>query len=51
LNRKRDGIVYAALGGLGFNWFEAALYVAQGFAAARGHIDKAIAIVQHSGGQ
>jgi hypothetical protein len=28
----RDGIVYGALIGLGFNWFEAALYVAQGYA-------------------
>jgi hypothetical protein len=28
----RDGIVYGALVGLGFNWFEAALYVAQGYA-------------------
>ncbi len=27
----RDGIVYGALVGLGFNWFEAALYVAQGY--------------------
>jgi len=24
----RDGIVYGALVGLGFNWFETALYVA-----------------------
>ena len=28
----RDGIVYGGLVGLGFNWFEAALYVAQGYA-------------------
>jgi protease PrsW len=28
----RDGIIYGALVGLGFNWSEAALYVAQGFA-------------------
>ena len=28
----RDGIVYGALVGIGFNWFEAALYVAQGYA-------------------
>lgn len=28
----RDGIVYGALVGAGFNWFEAALYVAQGYA-------------------
>src|SRR5262249_38362195 len=28
----RDGIVYGALVGVGFNWFEAALYVAQGYA-------------------
>jgi protease PrsW len=28
----RDGIVYGALVGLGFTWFEAALYVAQGYA-------------------
>ncbi len=28
----REGIVYGALVGLGFNWFEAALYVAQGYA-------------------
>ncbi len=27
----RDGIVYGALVGVGFNWFEAALYVAQGY--------------------
>jgi RsiW-degrading membrane proteinase PrsW (M82 family) len=27
----RDGIVYGALVGLGFNWFEAALYVAQSY--------------------
>jgi RsiW-degrading membrane proteinase PrsW (M82 family) len=28
----RDGIVYGALVGVGFNWFEAALYVAQNYA-------------------
>jgi RsiW-degrading membrane proteinase PrsW (M82 family) len=28
----RDGIVYGALVGVGFNWFEAALYLAQGYA-------------------
>src|SRR5262249_62306509 len=28
----RDGIVYGALVGEGFSWFEAALYVAQGYA-------------------
>jgi RsiW-degrading membrane proteinase PrsW (M82 family) len=28
----RDGIIYGALVGVGFNWFEAALYVAQGYA-------------------
>src|SRR5262249_380199 len=28
----RGGIVYGALVGVGFNWFEAALYVAQGYA-------------------
>jgi protease PrsW len=28
----RDGVVYGALVGLGFNWFESALYVAQGYA-------------------
>src|SRR4029077_3399373 len=28
----RDGFVYGALIGAGFNWFEAALYVAQGYA-------------------
>ena len=28
----RDGIVYGALVGAGFNWFETALYVAQGYA-------------------
>jgi protease PrsW len=27
----RDGIVYGALIGVGFNWFESALYVAQGY--------------------
>jgi protease PrsW len=31
-NNVRDGIVYGALVGVGFNWFEAALYVAQGYA-------------------
>jgi protease PrsW len=31
-DNMRDGIVYGALIGLGFNWFEAALYVAQGYA-------------------
>ena len=31
-DNMRDGIVYGALVGLGFNWSEAALYVAQGFA-------------------
>src|SRR5262245_42419961 len=30
----RDGVVYGALVGVGFNWFEAALYVAQGYAEA-----------------
>jgi protease PrsW len=34
-DNMRDGIVYGALVGLGFNWFEAALYVAQGFAEYR----------------
>ena len=28
----RDGFIYGALVGVGFNWFEAALYVAQGYA-------------------
>ena len=28
----RDGFVYGALVGVGFNWFESALYVAQGYA-------------------
>jgi protease PrsW len=28
----RDGLVYGALVGAGFNWYEAALYVAQGYA-------------------
>ena len=28
----RDGMVYGTLVGAGFNWFEAALYVAQGYA-------------------
>ena len=31
-DNMRDGFVYGALVGLGFNWFEAALYVAQGYA-------------------
>jgi RsiW-degrading membrane proteinase PrsW (M82 family) len=31
-DNMRDGIVYGALIGLGFTWFEAPLYVAQGFA-------------------
>jgi protease PrsW len=31
-DNMRDGIVYGALVGLGFNWFETALYVAQGYA-------------------
>ena len=31
-DNMRDGIVYGMLVGLGFNWFEAALYVAQGYA-------------------
>jgi len=31
-DNMRDGIVYGALVGLGFNWFEAAEYVAQGYA-------------------
>jgi RsiW-degrading membrane proteinase PrsW (M82 family) len=31
-DNMRDGIVYGALVGLGFNWFEAALYVAQNYA-------------------
>ncbi|MGH8729046.1 MAG: PrsW family intramembrane metalloprotease [Burkholderiales bacterium] len=30
-DNMRDGLVYGALVGLGFNWFEAALYVAQNF--------------------
>jgi RsiW-degrading membrane proteinase PrsW (M82 family) len=30
----RDGFVYGALVGVGFNWSEAALYVAQGYAAS-----------------
>src|SRR5262245_35097519 len=30
-DNMRDGIVYGALVGLGFNWFEVALYVAQGY--------------------
>src|ERR1700704_1327930 len=32
IRNMRDGIVYGGLVGLGFNWFEAALYVAQGYA-------------------
>jgi RsiW-degrading membrane proteinase PrsW (M82 family) len=31
-DNMRDGFVYGALVGAGFNWFEAALYVAQGYA-------------------
>ena len=31
-DNMRDGLVYGALVGVGFNWFETALYVAQGFA-------------------
>jgi len=31
-DNMRDGIVYGALVGLGFNWFEAPIYVAQGYA-------------------
>jgi protease PrsW len=31
-DNMRDGIVYGALVGLGFNWFEAALYVGQNYA-------------------
>jgi protease PrsW len=31
-DNMRDGIVYGALIGLGFTWFEASLYVAQGYA-------------------
>jgi protease PrsW len=31
-DNMRDGIVYGALVGVGFNWFEAALYVAQNYA-------------------
>jgi RsiW-degrading membrane proteinase PrsW (M82 family) len=30
-DNMRDGIVYGALVGVGFNWFESALYVAQGY--------------------
>ena len=30
-DNMRDGIVYGALVGLGFNWFEAPIYVAQGY--------------------
>jgi protease PrsW len=31
-DNMRDGLVYGGLVGLGFNWWEAALYVAQGYA-------------------
>src|SRR5262249_57330015 len=31
-DNMRDGIVYGALVGVGFNWFESAGYVAQGYA-------------------
>jgi RsiW-degrading membrane proteinase PrsW (M82 family) len=31
-DNMRDGFVYGALVGLGFNWYESALYVAQGYA-------------------
>ena len=31
-DNMRDGLVYGALVGLGFNWSEAAMYVAQGYA-------------------
>jgi protease PrsW len=31
-DNMRDGFIYGALIGVGFNWFEAALYVAQGYA-------------------
>jgi RsiW-degrading membrane proteinase PrsW (M82 family) len=31
-DNMRDGIVYGALIGVGFNWYETALYVAQGYA-------------------
>lgn len=31
-NNMRDGFIYGAIVGVGFNWFEAPLYVAQGFA-------------------
>jgi len=31
-DNMRDGIIYGALVGLGFNWFESALYVAQNYA-------------------
>jgi RsiW-degrading membrane proteinase PrsW (M82 family) len=31
-DNMRDGFVYGALIGVGFNWFEAALFVAQGYA-------------------
>jgi RsiW-degrading membrane proteinase PrsW (M82 family) len=30
-DNMRDGIIYGALIGVGFNWYEAALYVAQGY--------------------
>jgi RsiW-degrading membrane proteinase PrsW (M82 family) len=32
-DNMRDGFVYGALVGIGFNWFEAALYVAQAYVA------------------
>ena len=31
-DNMRDGLIYGALVGVGFNWFETALYVAQGYA-------------------
>jgi hypothetical protein len=31
-DNMRDGFVYGALIGVGFNWFESALYIAQGYA-------------------
>jgi len=31
-DNMRDGLIYGALVGLGFNWFESALYVAQNYA-------------------
>jgi RsiW-degrading membrane proteinase PrsW (M82 family) len=30
-DNMRDGLIYGALVGVGFNWYEAALYVAQGY--------------------